>query len=80
MLNDDPDGAMVWLNALAGLGRPQNLDNVAIVSSLKPRADFQAFSARMEAFRTRDRALIEAQLANPPQVWWSPDELEETAP
>jgi hypothetical protein len=41
MLEGDPGGAMVWLNALA------------------------------------DRALIEAQLANPPEVWWSLDELSE---
>jgi hypothetical protein len=77
VLNDDPDGAMVWLNALAGLGRSEMRDNYAAFGPLKPRADYQAFRARMESYRARDRRLIEAQLANPPEVWWSPDELEE---
>jgi TolB-like protein/Flp pilus assembly protein TadD len=77
LLNDDPDGAMVWLNARAGLGRLEMWDNYAAFGPLKPRADYQAFRGRMESYRARDRKLIEAQLANPPEVWWSPDELEE---
>jgi hypothetical protein len=68
---------MVWLNARAGLGRLEMWDNYAAFGPLKPRADYQAFRGRMESYRARDRKLIEAQLANPPEVWWSPDELEE---
>lgn len=75
MLNSDPDGAMVWLNALAERGQSELLTKYATFDPLKPRADYQAFRARMESYRVRDRALIEAQLANPPEVWWTPDEV-----
>jgi|GEM_PF-826515 len=79
MLEGDPDGAMVWLNALAGRGLSSLLYRQALFEPLKPRADYQAVLARMESYTARDRALIEAQLANPPAVWWSPDELEAEA-
>ena len=75
MLNDDPDGAMVWLNALADLSQSVLVTRYATFESLKPRADYQAYRARMESYRTRDRALIEAQLANPPEVWWTLEEV-----
>lgn len=76
LLNDDPDGAMVWLKRLADTGRSEFYNNTAAFEPLKPRADYQALHARMQSYRDRDRALIEAQLANPPEVWWSVDELE----
>jgi tetratricopeptide (TPR) repeat protein len=79
MLEDDPDGAMVWLNALAERGISYQVGPDPMFEPLTPRADYQAFLARMESYRERDRALIEAQLANPPEVWWSPDELTEVA-
>ena len=75
MLQDDPDGAMVWLNALADLSRSVLVTKYPTFDPLKSRADYQAFMARMESYRIRDRALIEAQLANPPEVWWTPDEV-----
>jgi len=76
MLNDEPDGAMVWLNALADHGITVLVHKYAAFEPLNSRADYQTYLARMESYRVRDRALIEAQLANPPDVWWSPDELE----
>jgi TolB-like protein/Tfp pilus assembly protein PilF len=78
MLEGDLDGAMVWLNAMADQGRfyfPFTGNHV-LFDPLKSRADYQAFRARMASYHVRDRALIEAQIANPPEVWWSPDELE----
>lgn len=75
MLNDDPEGAMVWLNALADLNQSVLVTKYATFDPLKSRADYQAFVASMESYRVRDRALIEAQLANPPEVWWSPEEV-----
>lgn len=75
MLNSDPDGAMVWLNALADLSQSVLVTKYTTFDPLKPRADYQAFVARMESYRARYRALIEAQLANPPDVWWSPEEV-----
>ena len=75
MLEDDPDRAMVWLNALADQGKSTVIFQDALFGPLKPRADYQAFLARMESYRARDRALIEAQLANPPEIWWTPDEV-----
>jgi TolB-like protein/Flp pilus assembly protein TadD len=77
MLEDNPDGAMVWLNALAERGISYQIGPFPIFEPLKPRADYQAFLARMDSYTDRDRALIEAQLANPPAVWWSPDEMPE---
>lgn len=76
VLDGDLDGAMIWLNAMADQGHWHFFDHHAIFDPLKPRADYQAFRARMDSYRDRDRALIEAQLANPPEVWWSVDELE----
>ncbi len=75
MLDGDPDRAMVWLNALADQGRSVIIFQDALLEPLKPRADYQAFVARMNDYAARDRALIEAQLANPPDVWWSPEEV-----
>ena len=72
MLENDPDGAMEWLNALAGRGTSAPMGPIAAFEPLKSRADYQAFLVRMESYKTRDRALIEAQLANPPEVWWTP--------
>jgi Tfp pilus assembly protein PilF len=77
MLNGDPDRAMVWLNAMADRDLYTLLDHDALLEPLKTRADYQAFLARMDGFKARDRALLEAQLANPPKVWWSPSELAE---
>lgn len=79
MLEGDPDRAMVWLNALAARGKSTLASHDALFEPLKPRADYQAFLARMDGFKARDRALIEAQLANPPAIWWSPDELSKGA-
>lgn len=77
MLESDPDGAMTWLNAFADRGKSYFLYNHALFKPLETRADYQAYVARMESYRDRDRALIQAQLANPPAVWWSPDESAE---
>ena len=74
MAENDPDGAMDWLNALADKGVP----DISVQFSshwfepLYDRPDYKAFKARMLAHAARDRALIEAQLANPPEVWWTP--------
>ena len=75
MLNGDPDRAMVWLNALADLGKSTIVFQDALLEPLTSRADYQAFRARMDGYAARDRALIEAQLANPPKVWWDPKEV-----
>ncbi|MFT5609732.1 MAG: tetratricopeptide (TPR) repeat protein [Polaribacter sp.] len=78
ILEGDLDGAMVWLNAMADQGRFLYYfsGNSALLDRLKSRPDYQAFRARMDSYRTRDRSLIEAQIANPPEFWWSPDELQ----
>ena len=77
MAENDPDGAMEWLNALADHGVATTLVQVDNhwFASLYDRPDYKAFKARMLAIAARDRALIEAQLANPPEVWWSPEEM-----
>lgn len=77
MLNDDPDTAMIWLNALADRGVSDVVGFHTIFKPLEQRADYQAFLARMHGYIARDRALIQAQLDNPPDIWWSPDELPE---
>lgn len=77
MVENDPDGAMAWLNALADRGVPTT--NVQVKSHwfepLYDRPDYQAYKAKMLEIAARDRALIEAQLANPPEIWWTPHEL-----
>lgn len=77
MLNNDPDGAMKWLNALAQRGITKLVFFDALFEPLKSRSDYQAFRTLMNGYRARDRAIIEAQLANPPAVWWSVDELDD---
>jgi len=77
MLNGDPDTAMIWLNALADRGVSAVIGFHSIFKPLEHRADYQAFRARMDGYTARDRALIQAQLDNPPDIWWSPDELPE---
>lgn len=74
MAENDPDGAMDWLNALADKGVPDTLVQVSShwFAPLYDRPDYKAFKDRMLAHAARDRALIEAQLANPPEVWWTP--------
>ncbi|MEO1596619.1 MAG: tetratricopeptide repeat protein [Pseudomonadota bacterium] len=77
MVQNDPDGAMAWLNALADRGVPTSLVQVKShwFEPLHDRPDYQAFEARMLDIASRDRTLIEAQLANPPETWWHPDEV-----
>ena len=77
MVENDPDGAMAWLNALADRGVPTTWVQVTShwFEPLYDRPDYQAFEARMLEIAARDRTLIEAQLANPPEVWWTPDEV-----
>ena len=75
MLNDDPDGVMVWLNSLADMGTSALVTKYAAFDPLNSRADYKAFRARMESYRQRDRVLVEAQLANPPEVWWTPEDV-----
>ena len=77
MLNGDPDTAMIWLNALADRGVSAVIGFHSIFKPLEHRADYQAFRARMDGYTARDRALIQAQLDNPPDIWWSPSELPE---
>lgn len=76
-LNGDSGTAMQWLNALAERGFSALLFFDSILEPLEQRADYQAFLARMQGYTARDRALVQAQLDNPPVVWWSPDELPE---
>ena len=78
MIEDDADGAMQWLNALAEHDVATTLVQIEDhwFVPLYDRPDYKAFKVRMLEIATRDRALIEAQLANPPEVWWNPDELE----
>ena len=77
MVENDLDGAMAWLNALAEKGVPTTYLQAPShwFEPLYDRPDYKAFIARMLEIAARDRALIEAQLANPPEVWWSPDEV-----
>lgn len=77
MVENDPDGAMAWLNALADRGVPTTNVQVKLhwFEPLYDRPDYQAYKAKMLEIAARDRALIEAQLANPPEIWWTPDEL-----
>lgn len=74
MLENDPDGAMIWLNALANRGIFTPIEPIAAFKPLKHRPDYQAFLARMESYKARDRTVVEAQLANPPEIWWTPYE------
>ncbi len=39
---------------------------------------FQNWKERVEALAAEQRAVIEADLANPPDPWWTPDMLDET--
>lgn len=77
MVENDQDGAMAWLNALADRGVPTTNVQVKLhwFEPLYHRPDYQAYKAKMLEIAARDRALIEAQLANPPEIWWTPDEL-----
>lgn len=75
MLNGDPNTAMVWLNALADRGVSTLIFYHSLFQALEQREDYQAFLARMESYTARDRALVQAQLDDPPDIWWSPDEL-----
>jgi hypothetical protein len=77
MAQSDPDGAMQWLNALADHGVATTLVQVDNhwFAPLYDRPDYKAFKTRMLAIAARDRALIEAQLENPPEVWWDPEEM-----
>lgn len=77
MLNNDPDGAMKWLNALAQRSITKLVSFDALFEPLKSRPDYQTFRKSMDGYRARDRAIIEAQLTNPPAVWWSVDELDD---
>ena len=81
MVENDLDGAMAWLNALAEKGVPTTYVQAPShwFEPLYDRPDYKAFIARMLEIAARDRALIEAQLANPPEVWWTPDEVLEEA-
>ena len=77
MAQNDPDGAMQWLNALADHGVATTLvqANNHWFAPLYDRPDYKAFKTRMLAIAVRDRALIEAQLENPPEIWWDPEEM-----
>ena len=77
MVENDPGGAMAWLNALAEKDVPTTYVQIPVhwFEPLYDRPDYQAFKARMLEIAARDRALIEAQLANPPEIWWTPDEV-----
>ena len=71
------DEAFATLDRIAAIGHPYA--DFAIDPALEPlRADprWQAAMAKLQANADVHRAAIEAQLANPPDVWWSPDELE----
>jgi TolB-like protein/Flp pilus assembly protein TadD len=76
-LNGDSDAAMQWLNSLADRGFPTPLFFDSIFEPLEQRTDYQAFLARTQGYVARDRALIQAQLDEPPAIWWSPDEFSE---
>ena len=77
MIEGDADGAMAWLNALADRGVATIFVQVPShwFEPLYDRSDYQAFKTRMLEIAARDRALIEAQFANPPQIWWTADEV-----
>jgi len=77
MAQNDPGGAMAWLSALADHGVATTLVQVDNhwFAPLYDRPDYKVFKTRMLAIAARDRALIEAQLENPPKVWWEPEEM-----
>jgi len=70
---------MVWLNAFSALDDfpTMNYKFLPFVDSLDSRDDYKAYKARMDAKEAKLRDAIEAQLANPPEVWWSPHEIAE---
>jgi TolB-like protein/Flp pilus assembly protein TadD len=74
-----PEKAMAWLNALADRGVASTVvqSEPHWMLPLIDRADYQGFKQRMLNIAARDRAIIEEQLANPPDIWWSPGELTE---
>ena len=78
MTNNDPDGAMAWLNGLGDHNIVANWFNqIAVLEPLKKRSDYKEFEKRNNARVAELRSIIESQLANPPEVWWSINELSE---
>ena len=78
MTNNDPDGAMAWLNGLGDHNIVANWFNqIAVLEPLKERSDYKEFEKRNDARVTELRSIIESQLANPPEVWWSIKEVSE---
>ena len=78
MTNNDPDGAMAWLNGLEDHNIVTNWFNqIPILEPLKERSDYKEFEKRNDARVTELRSIIESQLANPPEVWWSIKEVSE---
>ena len=78
MTNNDPDGAMAWLNGL----EDHNIvtlwfNQIPILEPLKERSDYKEFEKRNNARVAELRSIIESQLANPPEVWWSIKEVSE---
>lgn len=81
LFSGEADRAMVWLQRLVDL----DLSNITALLDpefdvLKSRGDYAAWRQRLEAIIAEKRASIEQALENPPEQWWSPDEVEPVTP
>lgn len=75
-IKGNPKAALPWVERMMDLGLMNAVLDLAPYDVLRDDPEFTALLARNTETRTRIRKAIEAQLANPPEVWWSPNELE----
>ena len=75
-IKGNPKTALPWVERMMDLGLMNVVLDLAPYDVLRDDPEFTALLARNTETRARIRKAIEAQLANPPEVWWSPDELE----
>ena len=73
MMNDDPEGALRWLDAFIAAGHVMpEMALEPLFDSLRSTAAFAALDDRMADNAARYRRAIEAQLADPEPGWVSP--------
>ena len=77
IIKGNAQAALPWIARMMDLGLMNAVLDFTPYDVLRDDPEFTALLARNTETRKRVRALIEAQLANPPEVWWNPDELEE---
>ena len=73
MVNDNPDKALVWLDALIASGHTRpDIQFEPLFDSVRDREDFQLRFAQLEANAERHRDEIELQLSYPNPDWIEP--------